>query len=325
MRILERVEPDDVEAFARFHDVYSACYDRPFDQPWGAAEKRVNLADDPYGRHVLLLLREGETVLGGGWVSLPLKDNLADAQVEVFVGPAARRRGHGSVLLAALVDLAREAGRTRCRGEVLWDVRAGPGGTDDPGPSFAAARGFSVDLLDAVRELSLPVDVPPAPPAASGYRLLDWRRCPDRWLGEYARLRHLILQEAPSGPVGFENEFWDSDRIRHEESQWHSQGRVTQTCAVVAPDGRLAGHTQLVFAADGVEAYQWDTLVLPEHRGHGLGLALKRGAMHAAADLLVGRRRITTWNAASNAPMIAVNEALGYRQTAWAAELVATM
>ena len=322
---LEIVDPADDASYGRFHDVYLACYDRPFDQPYGAPEKRVVLSDDAYGRHTLVLVREGDVGLGGGWVSLPLKDNREDAYVEVFVESSRRRQGIGSTILAALSDVARGAGRTRLRGEALWGVDAGPEGTKEPGPAFCTSHGFEVDILDAVRELPLPVADLSLPAVADGYRLLDWRACPDRWIVQYAGLRRVLLQEAPSGPVGHENEFWDAERVRHEEREWHDQGRVAQTCAVVAPDGRLVGHTQLVFAADGVEVYQWDTLVLPEHRGHGLGLALKRHAMSAAADLLVGRRRITTWNATSNTAMIAVNEALGYRQTAWAAELVATV
>ena len=68
--------------------------------------------------------------------------------------------------------------------------------------------------------------------------------------------------------------------------------------------------------------FQWDTLVLPTHRGHGLGLALKVATMQAADDLLEGRRRIITYNAAGNEAMIRVNEALGFRQVAWVGEYV---
>jgi RimJ/RimL family protein N-acetyltransferase len=71
-----------------------------------------------------------------------------------------------------------------------------------------------------------------------------------------------------------------------------------------------------------VNVYQWDTLVLPSHRGHGLGLALKAATMREAADLLQDRRRIITYNAAGNEPMIRVNEALGFRQIAWLGEYV---
>lgn len=318
MTTVRRVDLRDEEDFARFHDAYAACYDRPFDQPWGAPEKRVNLTDDDYGRHVLLAAVVDEQTVGGGYVSLPTQDNLDSACVEVFVRSTHRRRGVGTELLDALADVARREGRTLLRAEALWGVDESGGA----GSSFATARGFAPDILDAIRELALPVAEVPAPVLQPGDRLVAWRTCPEQWIDQYAHLRHVLLSEAPSGEDGLENEFWDAERVRHEERSWNDQGRVAQTAAAVAPDGRLVGHTQLVFAADGVETYQWDTLVLREHRGRGLGLALKRHAMREAADLLRERRRISTWNAASNTHMIAVNEALGYRQTAWAAEYV---
>ena len=82
------------------------------------------------------------------------------------------------------------------------------------------------------------------------------------------------MGQAPSGDVGIGPEHFDAARVRHEEARWREQGRVGQTVAAVAPDGTLAGHTQLVVPDHGETAYQWDTLVLPAHRGHGLGLAL---------------------------------------------------
>lgn len=318
MTTLRRVDLGDAEDFACFHAVYAACYDRPFDQPWGAPEKRVNLTDDAYGRHVLVVAQDGDDLVGGGYVSLPLQDNVDSAWVEVFVLPDHRRRSHGSRVLDTLVDVARQEGRTLLRGEAEWDV----GDSGSAGSAFASAHGFVVDILDAIRELALPVPEVPEPVLQPGDRLVAWRTCPAEWVDQYAHLRHVLLAEAPSGEHGPENELWDAERVRHEERSWTEQGRIAQTAAVTTADDRLVGHTQLVFAADGVEAYQWDTLVLPEHRGRGLGLALKRHAMREAADLLEGRRRISTWNAASNTHMIAVNDALGYRQTAWAAEYV---
>lgn len=76
-----------------------------------------------------------------------------------------------------------------------------------------------------------------------------------------------------------------------------------------APEHRRSGHGATV-----IEAL--------EEIGHGLGLALKVTIMRAAADLLEGRRRIVTYNAAGNEAMIRVNEALGFRQTAWVGEYV---
>lgn len=317
MRTIEPLDVHDDAAFRAFHGAYARCHDRDFDQPYGAAEKRVNLASDEYGRHQPLVVREDGALVGGGWIEMPLRDNLAFGYVFVFVLPGHRRRGHGSAVVEEIVRLAREHGRTILHGEVVWGVDE----TVPPVAAFAGAHGFELDILDAVRELPLPATLPSAP-TASGYAVLGWRECPEEWLEEYAHLRHLLVQEAPSGDAGLENEFWDAARLRHEERQWREQGRVAQTAVAVAPDGGLAGHTQLLFPDDSAEVHQWDTLVQPAHRGHGLGLALKVHAMREAADLLAGRRRVSTWNAAENTPMIGVNEAMGYRQTAWGGEYV---
>ncbi|TAL24479.1 MAG: hypothetical protein EPN99_02770 [Frankiales bacterium] len=59
--------------------------------------------------------------------------------------------------------------------------------------------------------------------------------------------------------------------------------------------------------------YQWDTLVLKEHRGHRLGTLVKLACLQRVAEEVPQARVISTWNAAENAPMIRVNDALGAR------------
>ncbi len=64
--------------------------------------------------------------------------------------------------------------------------------------------------------------------------------------------------------------------------------------------------------AEPTRAYQGDTLVMPGHRGHRLGLLLKVTTLRALQDASPATRLVSTWNAAVNAPMITVNEVLGY-------------
>ncbi len=54
------------------------------------------------------------------------------------------------------------------------------------------------------------------------------------------------------------------------------------------------------------------TIVHPEHRGHRLGLAVKLANLEALAEEAPAVRRIVTGNAAVNAPMIAVNDMMGF-------------
>jgi GNAT superfamily N-acetyltransferase len=319
MDAIESVDLSDDVAFSEFYDVYARSYTRPFDGPWLAVEKRVNLTDDQYGTKIALLVRDASgTAVGGGSVVMPLLDNTTFAFLDVFVLSEHRRRHRGTVLLDGLLDAARAGERSTVMVEPVWGIDE----DGDAGCWFAEARGFELDILDAVRELRLPADLPPLV-VDPGYVLETWRGpCPDEWINEYAELRRILTQEAPSGDAGLENEHWDAARVRQDEADLVRVAREMQVVVARASSGELAGHTQLAFPSDGIEVYQWDTLVRPAHRGHGLGLALKTRAMQASEDLLAGRHRITTWNAAGNIHMIAVNERLGFRQTAWAGEYV---
>lgn len=310
------------DTFDDYYAVYARSYSRDFDSPWLAVEKRVNLRNDAYGTKIAMVARDDAgVVVGGGTALLPLQDNTAFAYLDVFTDPGRRREGHATAVLEELVGAAREHGRSIAFMTPAWDVEV----EEDPARSFVETRGFRLDFMDAVRALTLPADLPPLE-VAEGYTLHSWRGpCPDVWLDDYAELRRILTQEAPNGDAGLENEHWDAARVRRDEADLIDSNRQMQVTVACAADGELAGHTQLAFPADSDEVYQWDTLVRPSHRGHGLGLALKIWTMQQSADLLEGRRRIVTENAASNAYMIAVNEKLGFRQIAWTGEYVRTI
>lgn len=316
MTSLSRVGGAD---FDEFHAVYVRAYSRPYDAPWLAVEKRVNLTDDAYATKVALVARDGTgAVVGGGTAIMTLQDNRDFVFLDVFVDPVRRREGHGTAVLDALLEVGREHDRTTAFVMPLWGVDE----ARDPGRSFVEAHGFTLDIMDAVRELTLPADLPPLR-LDPRYTLHTWRGpCPEEWIDDYADLRRILTQEAPSGDAGLENEHWDAERVRQDEADLVRADRQMQVTVARAGDGSLAGHTQLSFPGGSADVYQWDTLVRAEHRGHGLGLALKIRTMQASADLLEGRRRIMTENAAGNTHMIAVNEALGFRQTAWTGEYV---
>jgi GNAT superfamily N-acetyltransferase len=91
-------------------------------------------------------------------------------------------------------------------------------------------------------------------------------------------------------------------------------GRTTYTTVALTPDGAVVAYTDLVVPShDPGRAYQWGTLVAPEHRGHRLGLAVKahnlRQLQHHCPDL----RILSTFNAEVNRHMVEVNERLGFR------------
>jgi len=75
----------------------------------------------------------------------------------------------------------------------------------------------------------------------------------------------------------------------------------------------VAGTELFVNEAASWRALQGGTLVLPGHRGHRLGLAVKLANQMAVREQFPECRYMFTSNAGVNAPMNAVNDTLGFR------------
>lgn len=93
-----------------------------------------------------------------------------------------------------------------------------------------------------------------------------------------------------------------------------AQGRrFVETIAVERSTGELAAFTDVsVPAHDRTQAYQWNTLVLQEHRGRRLGQLVKAANLRALLRELPAVTRLVTWNADVNEPMLRVDRAMGF-------------
>jgi RimJ/RimL family protein N-acetyltransferase len=150
--------------------------------------------------------------------------------------------------------------------------------------------------------------------ASAGYELVTWRdRTPDDLLEDRALLERRMTTDAPHGDLPVEEEQWDGDRVREYEATHVARGRTVLSAGAVK-DGRLVAFTDLqVSLAQPERASQAGTLVLREHRGHRLGALVKAAVLRDLAGQFPQTRRISTYNSDSNTPMVAVNEALGFR------------
>ena len=126
-------------------------------------------------------------------------------------------------------------------------------------------------------------------------------------------LERRMSTDAPHGDLPVGEEHWDSARVREYEAAQEARGRTVLSAGAVL-DGRLVAFTDLqVPDADPTRAHQVGTLVLREHRGQRLGALMKVAVLRALIAAYPEVRRITTYNAEFNGPMVAVNEALGFR------------
>jgi RimJ/RimL family protein N-acetyltransferase len=100
--------------------------------------------------------------------------------------------------------------------------------------------------------------------------------------------------------------------VREHESAAVARGRTVLSAGAVQ-NGRLVAYTDLnVSLARPQRARQAGTLVLREHRGRRLGALVKAAVLRELAQALPQVGRITTYNSEDNAPMVAVNRALGF-------------
>ncbi|TFV91063.1 GNAT family N-acetyltransferase [Blastococcus sp. CT_GayMR16] len=319
---LELVElgPDD-GLFAAWCEVWAATEraDRPDESPRPASDhvalgrQLVSPGGSRDGTHRAAVVDGG--VVGALRLLLPTKDNPTVAVVDVAVHPEHRRRGIGGTLLAEGLRLAAAAGRT----DLIAEIDEPAPGT--PGREFALRHGWTCDLLETRRDLLLPPDEQAlaaleaeARSASVGYELITWRdRTPDDLLDDRAVLERRMTTDAPHGELPVEEEHWDGERIREYEAAHVARGRTVLSAGAVR-DGRLVAFTDLqVPLAQPERAQQAGTLVLREHRGHRLGALLKAAVLRELTATMPQVRRISTYNSDSNLPMVAVNEALGFR------------
>lgn len=323
-----RVDPSDTAMLAAWYRAFAAGSeaDRECPATWTLPEMTVWLRGGgrAYRWEAYAAVDDAReaakgTVVGAALVTLPLLDNLKLLMFDLAVPPAERRRGVGSALYQRAVAVARAEGRRSLLTEVVEPYQ-GKGPTD--GIGFAEHRGFTLRSRELHRVLDLPVD--PATLERLGrdaaghhadYRLRTWSGpCPEDLVPEYVVLCSRMMSEVPLGDLEYEPERWDVARLRDQEQWQAAQHRTTWTTVAVAPDGALAGYTVIAVPDHDPEVlYQDDTLVLPEHRGHRLGLGLKVTNLRAVAAACPRRRRVHTWNAEGNAPMVAVNDAMGFR------------
>lgn len=264
------------------------------------------------GRYHLLYL-DGRPV-GSNSIHTSEYDNLDLAWVEVAVVPGARRSGLGSLLWEHAVATANALGRTKL-GTDGWD-----GG---PAEAFAHAQGLtrkaqSINRRQHLSEVALE-DVrrlhADAAAHADAYEVLRFDGPVPEDLVNDVAVMTAAINDAPLDDLDIEDEKFPPERIRAYERARELRGeRFYRVVARHKETGELAGHSVVVLERDRPEfGHQHDTSVVRAHRGHRLGMLLK-----SEMNLLLAEREpqlvsVDTWNAESNAHMIAVNEALGYR------------
>ena len=323
---IEQVDPRDPDAFAAWFAVAEQVQQqvRPGEPAWLPHEIRASalsaLEPDRDRDRWLLAARDGDQVVGAARVDLPLRDNLHLAEVELYTSPPEQCRGVARALLAELERRCRASGRTTLLG---YSDEVPVAGGSPMSRGAGAALGFTVGQSEVRRDIDLPLN-PDRVAAleaesrsyATDFDVVTWgQSVPEPLLADLAHLHQRMSTDIPLGELDITEESFDGPRVRrHERLALAMDRSLFAAGAIHRPSGRMVAYTDMaVPRAAARRAYQWNTIVLAEHRGHRLGTLIKLAALQELSAAYPQAQFITTWNAEENRAMIRVNDALGAR------------
>lgn len=226
-----------------------------------------------------------------------------------------RRRGIATRLLEPLVSTARAHGRT------VLDAVAHP--RIDGSAAFLESRGgrhVFTGRTNVLRMADLDLGllhqwVDRAKERAADYEL-EWLESPiaDDRIDAVVAARH-IMNTAPREEFDAEDDVFTVELYRAEEAALAArQADHWILAATHRGTGEIAGYTEMTLPRLWPErGIQGDTGVDPAHRDRGLGRWLKAAMALRLVDERPAVQSIVTGNAASNAPMLGINDAMGFR------------
>lgn len=252
------------------------------------------------------------SVVGTAWIEM--NDHHPDFAFSLIaVAPARRRQGIATSLLAAVVEVLEPH-----RAQLLL-------GSDDTGTSedaFAASLGATVANRAHINRLLIAdVDRDEMQRWVANRHddyVLEWVTpdgpYPDSALDDMARLRGVLLNDAPMDDIPVAHRTVSHEELRADEARMAGYNRVRWTLiARHVPSGTPVGYTEVfVDNNDPRTMYQGATAVDGEHRGFALGRQLKAAMFHRVINDCPDVTSIRTFNADSNTPMLAVNNAMGF-------------
>jgi GNAT superfamily N-acetyltransferase len=290
--------------------------DLPDDPPWRRESFREYLSITMPGERRVCWVAEsspdaaarGEPVLGHANVLL-----LGDMGVlDLVVHPAARRLGLGRELLGAAVRRAFAEGFRSMGVEVV-------GGT--PAVEFFERYGFRCAFVEIRNLLRMStVDwqrlAEMAGGVSSGYRVEFYPGGPPADLYEgYVEAKEIVRESYDVGDLELHPSSYEPQRLAASVETLHARGlKPYIVVGIHEQSGEVAGLTEVVVPAQRpTRADQYDTVVVPKHRGYGLGRAIKARMLFELRSAEPQVTEVQTWNAIENEPMLRVNAELGFR------------
>ncbi len=237
-------------------------------------------------------------------------------ECDILVHGEHRRRGIGTRLLARICDHARNEGRSLLVWETFEAVPAGEAFSRRLGARMARVSRTSELLMDKVDWAMIDSWRSAGKARYLGYSLqMVDGPYPDHLLADAVGF-HQVMQSAPRDELEVADIRIDADFVTELDETLVGAGRERWAIFVRDRSGSCVGGTELTFDPGTADtAFQQGTGIDPAHRGLGLAKWAKATMLRRLHDERPAVVRVQTGNAYSNAPMVAVNQALGFEVT----------
>lgn len=234
------------------------------------------------------------------------------AMSEIYVAEPHRRQGIGTMLLKKAVATCQENAITLLQGS----------SETDPGHAFATQFDFAVAGEGAENRLGMKdVDwamveewVQAGPQRAPGVDVVTFQDLYEDDLEGYCKLYTEVFNQQPFDDMeGLEATF-TPERMQQMLERMQGRGSVWTSKITREPDGAISGLTEIIF--NPKEPHKVDQLltgVQEAYRGRGLGKWLKADMLLYIRETYPEVAFISTGNADTNAPMLSINNRLGFK------------
>lgn len=237
-----------------------------------------------------------------------------------------RRRGIGSRLLATICNETVNEGRSLLTWSTFGAVPAGEEFSRRVGARIGRVNRASELVLADVDWIMIRSWMRAELARRLGYRLeLVDGEFPEHLRADAATFHH-IMRTAPREDLDVGDVTVNAGFVAELDRALVEAGRGRWTILARDPAGSCVGGTEVILEAwDRATVLQQNTGIDPSHRGLGLAKWVKAAMLERIRDLRPEAVWVRTENAFSNAPMLAINHALGFKvistRTEWQADV----
>lgn len=267
----------------------------------------------------------GNPIVGLGELQARQQEaNQNMAYVRLSVLPERRREGIARQLLHTIATMAQELGRTLLMIGTTDRVPAGERFMEALGAERGLESRTNQLVLAELDRATLRAYREESERRGDGeFELLRFKSpIPDELLGPATELFNRVSNDVPHGDLSLEPEQMTPEEVRAWEQASMASGAIFLIIIGQDRAGTLAGLTMITWRKHtAYVAEQGITGVLPEYRGRGLARLLKAAMLEQLLDEYPDVQFVRTDNAHTNAGMLAINHALGFRlyrtETVW--------